>query len=88
MLIRHLLQDNTLKNYGIIILDEAHERSINTDILFALLKKLIQKRSNLRLIITSATIDFTRLKKYFLDCPIFKIPGRSFPVQILYAKEF
>jgi ATP-dependent RNA helicase DHX8/PRP22 len=68
------------------MLDEAHERSINTDVLMGLLKKGVSTRKDLKLIITSATLDAEKFSAYFLGCPIFTIPGRTFPVDILYTK--
>ena len=68
------------------MLDEAHERTINTDVLFGLLKKTIERRKDLKLIVTSATLDATKFSAYFFGCPIFTIPGRTYPVEILYTK--
>uniref|UniRef100_A0A7S3JRX4 RNA helicase n=1 Tax=Aureoumbra lagunensis TaxID=44058 RepID=A0A7S3JRX4_9STRA len=88
MLMREYLADGSLSSYSCLILDEAHERTIHTDVLFALLKKLAQKkRADLKLIITSATLDAQKFSAYFCNCPIFTIPGRLFPVEILYTKE-
>eukprot|EP01128_Nolandella_sp_AFSM9_P011983 TRINITY_DN8863_c0_g1_i1.p1 TRINITY_DN8863_c0_g1~~TRINITY_DN8863_c0_g1_i1.p1 ORF type:complete len:585 (-),score=114.99 TRINITY_DN8863_c0_g1_i1:115-1731(-) len=69
------------------MLDEAHERSINTDVLFGLLKEAGKRRPDLKIIITSATLDAEKFSKYFNSCFILKIAGRTFPVQVLYAKE-
>lgn len=69
------------------MLDEAHERTIATDVLFALLKKTIKKRDDLKIIVTSATLDADKFSEYFNSCPIFTIPGRTFPVEILYSRE-
>ncbi|KAI9911640.1 hypothetical protein PsorP6_009006 [Peronosclerospora sorghi] len=62
-------------------------RPINTDVLFGLLKDLLRKRKELKIIVTSATLDAEKFSRYFFDCPIFTIPGRTFPVEILYTKE-
>jgi ATP-dependent RNA helicase DHX8/PRP22 len=69
------------------MLDEAHERNLHTDVLFGLLKQLIAKRKDLKLIVTSATLDADKFAAYFGNCAIFRIPGRTFPVEILYTKE-
>eukprot|EP00117_Sycon_ciliatum_P004752 scpid32124/ scgid8988/ ATP-dependent RNA helicase DHX8; DEAH box protein 8; RNA helicase HRH1 len=87
MLLRECLIDSDLNGYSIIMLDEAHERTIHTDVLFGLLKKAISKRPDLKLIVTSATLDAVKFSQYFNEAPIFTIPGRTFPVDILYTKE-
>ncbi|KAF5738754.1 pre-mRNA-splicing factor ATP-dependent RNA helicase [Tripterygium wilfordii] len=87
MLLREILIDEYLSQYSVIMLDEAHERTIHTDVLFGLLKRLVNRRPDLRLIVTSATIDAEKFSGYFFNCSIFAIPGRTFPVEILYAKE-
>ncbi|KAL3268520.1 hypothetical protein HHI36_007629 [Cryptolaemus montrouzieri] len=87
MLLRECLMDLDLKSYSVIMLDEAHERTINTDVLFGLLKQAVTKRSELKLIVTSATLDAVKFSQYFFEAPIFTIPGRTFPVEVLYTKE-
>ena len=86
MLLREVLLKETLHDYSVIILDEAHERTINTDVLFGLLKNLVQQRKDIKVIITSATLDAEKFSSYFFNCPIFTIPGRTFPVEVLYTK--
>lgn len=87
MLLREALIDSELSKYSVIILDEAHERTIHTDVLFGLLKETLKKRHDLKVVVTSATLDAEKFSKYFYGCPIFTIPGRTFPVEILYTKD-
>jgi ATP-dependent RNA helicase DHX8/PRP22 len=87
MLMREYLADNDLKRYTALMLDEAHERTIHTDVLFGLLKDLCRRRPDLKIIVTSATLDAEKFSSYFFQSPIFTIPGRTFPVEIMYTKE-
>ncbi|KAJ8683658.1 hypothetical protein QAD02_019450 [Eretmocerus hayati] len=87
MLLRECLMDLDLKSYSVIMLDEAHERTIHTDVLFGLLKGAVGKRKDLKLIVTSATLDAVKFSQYFFEAPIFTIPGRTFEVEVMYTKE-
>lgn len=87
MLLREILSDDEVSKYSVIMLDEAHERTISTDVLFGLLKAAVKKRPELKLIVTSATLDAEKFSTYFFNSHIFTIPGRTFPVEILYSKD-
>ncbi|KAL7069181.1 putative DHX8/prp22-type ATP-dependent RNA helicase [Cryptosporidium serpentis] len=87
MLLREALSDHSLSKYNVIMLDEAHERTITTDVLFGLLKNTCIERPSFRLIVTSATLEADKFSRYFMNCNIFTIPGRTFPVEILYTRE-
>jgi len=84
ILLAETQSDPFLENYDTIIIDEAHERSLNIDFLLGYLKQLLPKRPELKLIITSATIDPERFSKHFSDAPIMMVSGRTYPVEVRY----
>lgn len=86
MLLREFLNEPDLKSYSVLMIDEAHERTLHTDILFGLVKDLARTREDLKLIISSATMDAKKFSSYFDDAYIMQIPGRRFPVDIYYTK--
>uniref|UniRef100_A0A8C8HRR1 Pre-mRNA-splicing factor ATP-dependent RNA helicase PRP16 n=1 Tax=Oncorhynchus tshawytscha TaxID=74940 RepID=A0A8C8HRR1_ONCTS len=86
ILLRESLRESDLDHYSAVIMDEAHERSLNTDVLFGLLREVVSRRSDLKLIVTSATMDSDKFAAFFGNVPIFHIPGRTFPVDILFSK--
>ncbi len=87
MLLREILTEPDLSSYSCMIIDEAHERTLHSDILFGLVKDIVRFRNDLKLIISSATMDAEKFSKYFDDASIFMIPGRMFPVDIFYTKS-
>ncbi|KAK1370567.1 RNA helicase [Heracleum sosnowskyi] len=87
VLLRATLKDADLDKYRVVVMDEAHERSLNTDVLFGILKKVVAKRRDFKLIVTSATLNAEKFSLFFGSAPIFHIPGRTFPVQTLYTKS-
>ena len=84
VLLTELESDPLLSQYEVIIIDEAHERSLNIDFLLGFLKQVLAKRKELKLIITSATIDPERFSKNFNNAPIISVEGRTFPVEVRY----
>jgi len=84
ILLAETQNDKFLNQYDTIIIDEAHERSLNIDFLLGYLKQLLPKRPDLKVIITSATIDTERFSKHFNNAPVIEVSGRTFPVEIRY----
>lgn len=87
MLLREFLTEPDLGAYSALMIDEAHERTLHTDILFGLVKDIARFRPELKLLISSATMDAQKFAKYFDDAPIFNIPGRRYPVDIHYTPQ-
>ncbi len=85
ILLAEIQQDRFLNKYEVIIIDEAHERSLNIDFLLGYLKWLLKRRPELKLLITSATIDVEKFSKHFDDAPVIQVSGRTYPVEIRYA---
>lgn len=84
ILLAEIQHDPLLLRYDTIIIDEAHERSLNIDFLLGYLKQILAKRPDLKLIVTSATIDLQRFSEHFNHAPILEVSGRTYPVEILY----
>src|SRR5450759_776382 len=84
ILLAEMQRDRDLRRYDTIIIDEAHERSLNVDFIIGYLKQLLPRRPDLKVIITSATIDPQRFSKHFDDAPIIEVSGRTYPVEVRY----
>ncbi|CAG9938148.1 unnamed protein product [Clonostachys rosea f. rosea IK726] len=87
VLLRESLNEPDLDKYSCIIMDEAHERALNTDILMGLFKKILQRRRDIKLIVTSATMNAKRFSEFFGGAPEFTIPGRTFPVDVMFHRS-
>ncbi|KAH8095656.1 ATP-dependent RNA helicase [Aureococcus anophagefferens] len=86
MLLREFLGEPDLASYSVMMIDEAHERTLHTDVLFGLIKDIARFREDIKIIISSATMNAEAFSTYFDDAAIFNIPGRTFDVEILYTK--
>jgi ATP-dependent helicase HrpA len=84
VLLTELENDRYLNDYEVLIIDEAHERSLNIDFILGFLRDLLQKRKDLKVIVTSATIDLERFSKHFNNAPIMIVEGRTYPVEVRY----
>lgn len=88
ILVRESLHDSSLEKYSCVMLDEAHERGLQTDILMGLLRRLISiSRRDLKVIIASATLDASKFATFFGNVPVFSIPGRTFPVEVMFSRS-
>ncbi|CAJ0824247.1 9392_t:CDS:10 [Entrophospora sp. SA101] len=86
VMLRESLKEPDLDHYSTVIMDEAHERSLQTDVLMGLLRQVITRRRDLKLIVTSATMNAEKFAAFFGNCAIFTIPGRTFPVDTMFSK--
>ncbi|KAG0033593.1 DEAH-box RNA helicase prp16 [Podila clonocystis] len=86
VLLRESIREGDLDHYSAIIMDEAHERSLNTDVLMGLMKKILARRRDLKLIVTSATMNADKFSSFYGNAATFTIPGRTFPVDIMFSK--
>jgi ATP-dependent helicase HrpA len=85
LLLAELASDPLLRRYDTIIVDEAHERTLNVDLLMGVLKRLLPKRPDLKVIVTSATLDVERISRFFDEAPIITVSGRAHPIEVRYA---
>lgn len=87
ILLSELQRDRDLRQYDTLIIDEAHERSLNIDFILGYLKRLLPRRPDLKVIITSATIDESRFAEYFADAPVIRVSGRGYPIETHYLLD-
>lgn len=87
MLLREAMTDPLLERYQAIVLDEAHERTLATDVLMGLLKAVLLQRADLKLVVMSATLDAAKFQSYFSGAPLLRVPGRCHPVEVFYTPE-
>jgi ATP-dependent helicase HrpA len=87
LLLAELASDPLLRRYDTVIVDEAHERTLNVDLLLGVLKRLLPRRPELKLIVTSATLDVERVSRFFDDAPIITVSGRSYPIEVRYRQS-
>lgn len=87
LLMKEFINDPNVNQYGIILIDEAHERNINSDIILGLLKQLVQRRDDIHVVVMSATLEANKFTGFYNDAPHLVIPGRLHPVDIIYEKE-
>jgi ATP-dependent helicase HrpA len=87
LLLAELSSDPMLRRYDTVIVDEAHERTLNVDLLLGVLKRLLPRRPDLKLIVTSATLDVERVSRFFDDAPIISVSGRSYPIEVRYRQS-
>ena len=84
ILLAEIQRDRMLRRYDTLIIDEAHERSLNIDFLLGYIRQLLPRRPDLKLIVTSATIDTQRFSEHFDNAPIITVEGRTYPVEVRY----